>query len=491
MDTGKINQITDYLFRANGNKNVLQAGTGSTISGELKSDILEVYRKQSRSRSSEGSCDTPIDSRNIEIIDVLPTLAQNSYFFDSLNQHAKNFCENLLDYVNSPDIYHALTARKFPLKNMADIGKFFDSILKKHSNNQPISDPDKKVFKFLITGVFKMDHNLDARKSSKIVRTLLLYFHPDKLGGRKTDLYSIIISKGSNLNKAINDLWDIEIKRSPDSSKYPTNRNRIYPFSKSGTGRVSEMKASDQVPSQDFSDDYFIKSIKELDRDFVTKHRWRSNRIGIELQNLSTLNQQKIYQEKLLKVIIEKCEPDLLKILMDREDFDIKQLKPEGEIPLIYTIQLRTTYSHSWNHSGAVIKILMENDINTLGLKGKKPLQIAVENFIGCPARWILSARENIVNLLLDCPKLCVDGMDSDGLTALCYIAKLDEIDERYLELIKKMVNLGANIDHPISDHETVRTLFGKKLNPDKFAELETLADNCKGMKRKGSSAEI
>lgn len=460
MDTERINQITDYLFRANNNKNVLQAGTGSTISGELKSEILEVYRQQSLSRSTGGSCDTPIDRRNIELIDVLPTLAQSSYFFDSFNQHAKNFCENLLDYVNSPDIYHALTAREVPVKNMADIGNFFDSILKKHSNNQPISDPDRKVFKFLIAGIFKMDQNLDATNSSKIVRTLLLYFHPDKFGGRESELYSIIISKGRNLTKAIKDLWNIEKKESSYSS------------------------------SQDFSDDYFIKSIEELDRGFATKHLLSINRIGRKLQNLSSLYKQKIYQEKLLKVIIEKCEPDLLEILMDRVDFDIKQLKLEGETPLIYAIQHRATYTHSWLYSGSVIKMLVENDINTLGLEGKKPLQIAVENFIGYSARWILSTHENIIDSLLDSPKLCVDGTDSNGLTALCYIAKLDEIDERYLKLIKRMINLGANIDHPISDHETVRTLFGKKLNPDKFAELETLADNRRGMKRKGSSTE-
>ena len=458
MTTGKINKITDYLFRAN---NVLQADTGSTLPCELKSEILEVYRQQPGSRSSGGSCDTPIGRRNIEIIDVLPTLAQSSYFFDSLNRHAKNFCENLLGYVNSQDIHDALTVRKVPIKNMADIGIFFDSILKKHSNNQPISDPDKKVFKFLITGLFKMDHNLDATNSLKIVNTLLLHLHPDKSGGRESDLYKIIISKGKNLNKVIKNLWNIEKKESSDSS------------------------------SQDFSDDYLIESISRLDRCDTTEYKLNLGKVIHGITTWKTLYKQNTYKEKLLKLIIEKCDPDLLEFLMIvRLDFDIKQLKPEGETPLIYALQLNTTYDHPWRYSGAIIKILMENDINTLGLEGKNPLQIAVENFIKFPARWILSAHMNIINLLLDCPKLCVDGKDSDDLTALCYIAKLDEIDERYLELIKKMINLGANIDHPISDHETVRTLFSKKLNSDKFAELETLADNRRGMKRKGSSTE-
>ena len=461
MDTGKIYQITDYLFRANGNKNVLQADTGSTLPCELKSEILEIYRQQSGSRSSGGSCDTPIGRRNIEIIDVLPTLAQSSYFFDSLNRHAKNFCENLLDYVNSPDIYHALTAREVPIKNMTDVGKFFDYILKEHSTNQPISDLDKKVFKFLITGLFKMDLNLDATNSSKIVNTLLLHLHPDKSGGRESDLFKIIISKGKNLNKIIKNLWNIEKKESSDSS------------------------------SQDFSDDYLIESISRLDRCDTIEYKLNFGKVIHGIITCKTLNMQNTYKEKLLKLIIEKCEPDLLEFLMVvRLDFDIKQLKPEGETPLIYALQLNTTYDHPWRYSGAIIKILMENDINTLGLEGKNPLQIAVENFIKFPARWILSAHMNIINLLLDCPKLCVDGKDSDGLTALCYIAKLDEIDERYLELIRKMVILGANIDHPISDHETVRTLFSKKLNSDEFAELETLADNRRGMKRKGSSTE-
>ena len=448
MDTGKIYQITDYLFRANGDKNVLQADTGSTLPCELKSDILEVYRQQSGSRSSGGSFDTPIGRRNIEIIDVLPTLAQSSYFFDSLNRHAENFCGNLLDYANSKDIYHALTTREAPIKNMADVGSFFDSILEKNSNNQPISDPEKKVFKFLITGLFKMDLNLDATNSSKIVHTLLLYLHPDKSGGRKSDFYSIIISKGKNLTKVIKNLWNIEKKESSDSS------------------------------SQNFSDDYLIESISRLYKCDTIEYKLNFGKIIHKIITCKTLNMQNTYKEKLLKLIIEKCEPDLLEFLMIvRLDFDIKQLKPEGETPLIYAIQLNTTYEHPWRYSGAIIKILMENDINTLGLEGKKPLQIAVENFIKFPARWILSAHMNIINLLLDCPKLCVDGKDSDGLTALCYIAKLDEIDERYLELIKKMINLGANIDHPISDHETVRTLFSKKLNPDKFAELKTLAN--------------
>ena len=460
MDTGKINQITDYLFRANDNKNVLQAGTGSTLPCELKSEILELYRQQSGSHSISGPSGTLFGHRNIEIIDVLPTLAQSSYFFDSLNQHAKNFCENLLDYVNSPDTYDALTAREIPIKSMADIGKFIDSILKKHSNNQPISDPDKKVFKFLIAGIFKIDQNLDAKNSSKIVRTLLLYFHPDKFGGRKSDLYSIIISKGSNLTKAINNLWDIENKKSSNSS------------------------------SQDFSNDHLVESISRLYRCDTIEYKLDLGKIINQLIARKTLNKQNTYKEKLLKVIIEKGEPDLLELLMARVDFDIKQLKPEGETPLIYAIQLRTAYTHPWRYGGAIIKILMENDINTLGLEGKNPLQIAVENFIGHSGRWILSARMNLINLLLDCPKLRVDGTDSNGLTALCYIAKLDEIDERYLKLIKRMINLGANIDHPISDHETVRTLFGKKLNPDKFSELETLADNRRGMKRKGSSTE-
>lgn len=344
---------------------------------------------------------------------------------------------------------------------MTDVGKFFDYILKEHSTNQPISDLDKKVFKFLIAGIFKIDQNLDAKNSSKIVRTLLLYFHPDKFGGRTSDLYSIIISKGSNLTKAINNLWDIENKKSSNSN------------------------------SQDFSDDYLIESISRLDRCDTIEYKLNLGKVIHGIITCKTLSMQNTYKEKLLKLIIEKCEPDLLEFLMVvRLDFDIKQLKPEGETPLIYALQLNTTDEHPWRYSGAIIKILMENDINTLGLEGKKPLQIAVENFIKFPARWILSAHMNIINLLLDCPKLCVDGKDSDGLTALCYIAKLDEIDERYLELIKKMINLGANIDHPISDHETVRTLFGKKLNPDKFAELETLADNRRGMKRKGGSTE-
>ena len=83
-----------------------------------------------------------------------------------------------------------------------------------------------------------------------------------------------------------------------------------------------------------------------------------------------------------------------------------------------------------------------------------------------------------IINLLLDSSKLNVDGKDSAGLTALSYIASHPDIDPPCLEFINKLIKRGADLDHPIPNHGTVRTLLQEKLKPEQFAEIEKLAEN-------------
>ena len=46
------------------------------------------------------------------------------------------------------------------------------------------------------------------------------------------------------------------------------------------------------------------------------------------------------------------------------------------------------------------------------------------------------------------------------------------------LNYINELINLGANIDHPIPGSGTVRTLLKDKLNWDQFADIENLANN-------------
>lgn len=383
---------------------------------------------------------------------MLPILAKDPHFIEPMISHAQKFCETFMERAETSEIQAALM-KENPIKTFEDAGKFFDIILDKCENNQPVADNEKRVFKLLSTGMFKMDHSLDAANSYRILRELTRYFHPDKCS-YKSDLYPFILSKGTRLAKAISYLWDVEIKEKSESNSF------------------------------DCFDHHLIESIAKLNKlELLAKH-WAREKISKELLTIKTLNQQDIYKENLLKEIIQNSESGLLKILINRVDFDINQLKINGETPLIYALELEADHRRE-----SVIRILMENEnyINTHNLKGKTPLQIAIDCHLKCELLWLLSSHINIINILLDSPKLCVDGKDSDGLTALFHIALLPKIDTQYLDFINKLINLGANIDQPIPGLGTVRTLLVKKLNPDQFTDMEILADNQPSRHQKGN----
>ena len=462
MNTGKIKQITDYLFCANDNKNVLQAGTGSTLPCEIKSEILEVYRHQPV-HSSRRPSDTPINQRNIEIIDVLPTLARDPDFLEKLNNHAKDFCKNFMDQARSSGIESALKGK--PVETLVDAKKFLEFILDKHKNNQPITDKEKLAFKLLLTGMLKMDHSLDAENSSSILKTLTRHSHPDRTK-QDIDLYSCILSKGRSHAKVINDVWDVE----------PTQKSAASPHN----SYIST-----------FSDDQLLEAIVNLRslKEAIVNLRYPEkmktnetilfNKIMNELQSRNPLcqeGQEGNFKENLLKLIIESNEIELLKILLNRPDFDISQVKIGNETPFIYAIQTADCPNRS-----AIIAALKDNDTNTLGLEGKTPLQIAIDYDQKFPrkSRRVSGYRYNeAIRTLLHCPNQCVDSKDSTGLTALCYFALFPKIDPASLNFIKQLIKLGANIDHPVPGYGTVRTLLEEKLNRLQFAEIESLAAN-------------
>ena len=283
-----------------------------------------------------------------------------------MTSHAQKFFETFMERAKTSKIQAALLKQN-PIKTFEDAGKFFDIILDKCENNQPVADDEKKVLKLLLTGMFRMDHSLDTENSYGILRELSRYFHPDKCSD-KSDLYPCILGKRNRLAKAISYLWDVEIKE-----KLETN-------------------------SFDFFDDHLIVSIAKLNKlEPITQH-WAREKIREELLTIKTLNQQDIYKEKLLKEIIQSSESGLLKILMNRVDFDINQLEINGETPLIYALELEADHNRE-----SVIRILVENEnyINTLSLKGKTPLQIAIDCHLKCELLWLLSSHINIINILL------------------------------------------------------------------------------------------
>ena len=446
MNTGKINKITDYLFRAN---NVLQAGTESTLPCKLKSKILKVYCHQPSSHNSGRLKDTSIDQRNIEIIDVLPTLARDPNFLKKLNKHAENFCKNFMAQARSSGIESALKGRK-PIETLVDAEEFLESILKKQENNQPVTYNEKIAFKLLLTGILKMDHSLDAENSCGILRAFTKYSHPD-ISSHESDLYKCILSKGRRIERVINDLWDVEPTRKSSASPHKSN-----------------------IPA--FSDDQILEAIASLSSLSKEDASYPLIKIMNELQSRNPLCQKDNFKENLLKLIIEIDEFRLLEILLNRPDFDISQVKIGNETPLIYAIQTADSRGRT-----PIIIALRDNDTNTLGLEGKTPLQIAIDCYQKFPHERTFDPGyhyRQAIDSLLYCPNLCVDSEDSTGLTALCYFALFPEINRLSLHFISELINLGANMDHPIPGSGTVRTLLKDKLNRDQFADLEYSANN-------------
>ena len=445
MNTDGINRnITNYLFATNDDRHVFRASVGKTLPATLKDEVLKGYFPL----GNEGSSKTPIGERDIEIIKVLPTLAQTPYFFKKLNEHTESFCENLIDNTFGTKIETSL-AEVGTLKTLEDTGEFFKSIINKHDNNQPITNNEKIVFKHLLTGLLKIDKNLDAENTVAILNLLTENFDPDQ-SGHKNKLYFCVLRQEFGLKKVIEELWDI---------------------------KKPEMYSIQNGHRFESCNDNLIESIARLKTLSDIYRHWEFEKVKKYLLNLETLNPEKTYQKSLLELIIEDCHPVLLEILMKRKDFDIHQLKILDETPLIFA--MKQEWSPLW---GQVIEILIENDTNTLSRRGKTPLQLAIHFF----ERWSRfthgSVNSNpfykIINLLLDSSKLNVDGKDSAGLTALAHMASLPNIDPPCLEFINKLIKRGADLDHPIPNHGTVRTLLQEKLKPEQFAEIEKLAEN-------------
>lgn len=445
----RISNIFSYhLFETNGIRNVFQVSIGKTLPEVVKGEVLEYYRLQSLPDSDHNPHNTPIDHRDIGIVHVLPTLAQDTEFLRRLDRHAERFCITIMGKVISSEIEAGL-AELTPINTLTGVGKFFDSILRKCEDNQPITDNNKRVFKLLLTGILKMDQSLDAENAARILKAFTKCFHPDKTH-HKSELYSCVLSNGRRIARVINELWDVELIR------------------KSGIFY--------KIGLSDFSDDQFIEYIANLGSikggiKKITAHE----KIENELRSRKILDQQDNFKEKLLKVVIESKRPELLETLMNREDFDINQVKINGETPLIYAIQAARRCGE------AIIKVLIPTDINTLGLEGKTPLQIAIDYYRKFPVKCRSSSSypyHRAIDLFLLCPYLCVDCKDSAGLTALCYFALLPEIDSISFNLIHELISLGANIDHPIPDHGTVRTLLRERLSWNQFADIKKLADN-------------
>ena len=449
MNTDGINrEITNHLFATNDDRHVFRASVGKTLPATLRDEVLEGYLP----RDNEGSPKTSIGERDIEIIKVLPTLSRTPYFFNKLNEHTENFCENLMDNTLGTEIEKPL-AEVGTLKTLEDAGEFFKSIINKHDNNQPITNNEKIVFKHLLTGLLKIDKNLDAKNTVAILNILTNSFDPNR-SGQENELFSFVLKQEFGLEKVIEELWDI--KKPEKSAIHKGHKFESY-------------------------NDKLINSIARLKTLEPIEKWWEYDKVKEYLLNLKTLNPEKTYQESLLQLIIEDGQPDLLKILMKRKDFDIQQLKILDETPLIFA--MKQEWSALWEQ---VIEALIENDTNTLDSSGITPLQVAIRYY----KMWSRFIRNQInsnpfsnpfykiINLLLDSSKLNVDGKDSAGLTALSYIASHPDIDPPCLEFINKLIKRGADLDHPIPNHGTVRTLLQEKLKPEQFAEIEKLAEN-------------
>lgn len=452
MDTKslRVGKIFSYhLFETDGIRNVFQASIGKTLPEVVKGEVLEYYCLQSLPDSVHNRHNTPIDHRDIGIVHVFPTLAQDTEFLRRLDRHAESYCTTFIGREGHPSGIEAPLAELTPIKTILDAGNFFDSILSKCEGKQPITDNNKRVFKLLLTGILKMDRSLDAQNAARILKAFTKCFHPD-ITGHKSELYSCVLSRCRRIVRVINELWDVELIR------------KSSVFYKIGLC--------------DFSDDQFIEYIANLGSiKGGMKEIVAHEKIENELRSRKILDQQDNFKEKLLKVVIESKKVDLLETLMNREDFDINQVKINGETPLIYAIQTARRCGE------AIIKALIPTDINTLGLEGKTPLQIAIDYYRKFPVQSRSSLSypyHRAIDLFLLCPYLCVDCKDSAGLTALCYLALFPEIDSRSFNLIHELISLGANIDHPIPDHGTVRTLLRERLSWNQFADIKKLADN-------------
>ena len=461
----KSNLITNYLF-GNGNRVVFQASTGKFIPDDLKHEMMSLYQL-SYPHCSEHTQETPINKRNIELVHILPTLAKTDHFFEKLINHTAELFTKidshpLLDTkitkINSHpslDIQMALWDLG-PFEKFSDVGKFLDTILEKHNVRHSISFNEKITFKYLLTRFLKMDHNLNADYSIQILDTLSRYFHPD-ISGKYCELYLHILSKGPLLAKVIRDVWGVNHSATPSIEKKDIVKMSVDQLIKLIT-KLNENKH--EIP-------------KVIDR-----YQFRQN-IALILKSLTNPDQK----ESLIMTLIKYNEQALLKVLMVRKDFNINKLTIAGETPLIYAIKQRSQgiinfllkmpdikkLDHNNSDSNTLDDSLIERpDVNTLGLEGKTPLQIA----IGCYSNFFeehdfkdaYNPFQSVINSLLNCNQLNVDARDSAGMTALYHIATLPKFDAPCFTFAEKLISRGANIDQPVHGHETVGSLLKKKL---------------------------
>ncbi|MBO9481099.1 ankyrin repeat domain-containing protein [Salinisphaera sp. G21_0] len=458
MNNVNLDFISNYLFDPNGRNGLIHAGTGRSVGPDFKSKLMEVYKQEGLSHHDKRLHDTPVNERNIEIIHVLPALAKDREFFDKLNRHAENFCRNILSNIadskeiqvaleepeklDAHDVLEALKAikagkqnskvihSKESLRSLEGVGNFLESILEKYENDDLITDNEKKIFRFLLVSMLKIDPNTDDSNMAHIIGVLTRYFHPDK-SRKDSDLYSYILNKGFHLAKVV------------------------------GNGIRQELY-----------DDPLLLSIANLKKLRYTGEFGAEDKIIKEMLALKASGLKDKYKEKLLRLIIKFNESDLLEIMINR--LGINNLKINNEIPLIYVIQ------NGCNE--LVIKKLIENgDVNALGLEGKTPLQIAID----CYKNWkdknpleFDNPFEEIIQWILDYHKLCVDAKDSKGLTALCHIALWPKLTLSTIQLMNKLITQGANIDQPIENGVTVRSFLQQRLKKKYFSDIETLADN-------------
>ncbi|WP_448217097.1 ankyrin repeat domain-containing protein [Endozoicomonas sp. 2B-B] len=464
MNMEAIGYISKVLFDVHDRGGYLMhSGNGTSVGPDLKIKLMEVYNQQSLKSSNKFPNDTPIDERTVEFIHILPTLAQTSDFFDRLNRHAENFCRtiesNIADSIEIQDALEELNKQhrskridlKESLRELKGVGNFMETILNKVENGVTITDNEKTIFKFLLANILKIDQNTDISNLEHIIKTLIKYFHPDRCSGKNSDLYSCILSNGLRIIDHIKILWDVEKTVNSRSQKGISHESTIDSLIES----IANLKKIDNC--------YRLKTFEKI----------RKEMLALKANDLK--DNDKV---RLLMSIIQVDSPSILKTMINH--LGINNLKVNNEKPLIYAIQ---------NTAVEVIKILIEKeDINAPGLEGKTPLQIAIDcykikkdNF--CPGN---SAR--IVHSILDCHKVCVDAKDSEGKTALCHIAFQENVgsDSLSLEIIKKLINLGANIDQPIMHDLTVRSFLKRELTKKKFHDIETLADSLKDLRNAG-----
>uniref|UniRef100_UPI00214741B8 hypothetical protein n=1 Tax=unclassified Endozoicomonas TaxID=2644528 RepID=UPI00214741B8 len=300
---------------------LMHSGNGKSAEPDLKIKLMRVYNQQNLKYSSKLPNDTPINERTIEFIHILPTLAQTSDFFDRLNRHAENFCRaiesNIADSKEIQDALKELNKQKRSkkinlqesLRELKGVGNFMESILNKLDNEVTITDNEKKIFKFLLANILKIDQNTDNSNVEYIIKTLTKYFHPDRCSGKNSDLYSCILSNGLRIIGHIKNLWDVD---------------------------KTEISRSQKGISHELPNDSLIESIANLNKIDNCYRLKTYEKIKKEMLVLKASDLKDNYKERLLMSIIQANSSALMKIMINH--LSINNLKVNNETPLIYAI---------------------------------------------------------------------------------------------------------------------------------------------------------